>query len=79
MDSDLLQGVKLANILRQAAAVEELFYSPSMRETIAYAKLLDNGVSAKEAANFVFGNVYTQWGNIEYQKVSDIITSMFGS
>lgn len=79
MDSDLLQGIKLANILRQAAAVEELFYSPSMRETIAYAKLLDNGLSAKEAANFVFGNVYTQWGNIEYQKVSDIITSMFGS
>jgi len=27
----------------------------------------------------VFGNVYTQWGDIEYQKVSDIITSMFRS
>ena len=56
-----------------------MFYSPSMRETIAFAKLLDGGMAAKEAANFVFGNVYTQWGDIEYQKVSDIITSMFGN
>ena len=76
---DLVQGIKLANTLRQAAAVEELFYSPSLRETIAFGKLLDKGVSPKEAAMIVFGNVYTQWGNIEYQKVSDIITSMFGN
>lgn len=78
-DGDLLQGVKLANMLRKAAAVEELFYSPSMRETIAFGKLLDRDVKPKDAAGIVFGNVYTQWGNIEYQKVSDIITSMFGN
>ncbi len=78
-EAEITQAIKLANILRQAAAVEELFYSPSLRETIAFGKLLDKGMSAKDAANFVFGNVYTQWGNIEYQKVSDIITSMFGS
>ncbi|RMW37674.1 MAG: MoxR family ATPase [Nitrosopumilus sp.] len=78
-DSEIIQAIKLANTLRQAAAVEELFYSPSLRETIAFAKLLDKGMAAKEAANFVFGNVYTQWGDIEYQKVSDIITSMFGN
>ncbi|AJM93372.1 MULTISPECIES: MoxR family ATPase [Nitrosopumilus] len=78
-DSEIIQAIKLANTLRQAAAVEELFYSPSLRETIAFAKLLDGGMSPKEAANFVFGNVYTQWGDIEYQKVSDIITSMFGN
>ena len=78
-DDDILQGVKLANMLRQAAAVEELFYSPSLRETIAFGKLLDKGMQAKEAANIIFGNVYTQWGSIEYQKVSDIITSMFRS
>ena len=78
-ESEITQAIKLANILRQAAAVEELFYSPSLRETIAFAKLLEKGISPKEAAIFVFGNVYTQWGNIEYQKVSDIITSMFGS
>ena len=78
-ESNLAQGIKLANTLRQAAAVEELFYSPSLRETIAFGKLLDKGVLPKNAAMIVFGNVYTQWGNIEYQKVSDIITSMFGN
>jgi len=78
-DSEIIQAIKLANTLRQAAAVEELFYSPSLRETIAFGKLLDKGMTTKEAANYVFGNVYTQWGNIEYQKVNDIITSMFGN
>ena len=78
-DSEIVQAIKLANILRQASAVEELFYSPSLRETIAFGKLLDGGMSPKESAKIVFGNVYTQWGNIEYQKVSDIITSMFGN
>ena len=78
-ESEIIQAIKLANILRQAAAVEELFYSPSLRETIAFGKLLDKGMSSKEVAKFVFGNVYTQWGNIEYQKVNDIITSMFGN
>jgi len=78
-ESEIIQAIKLANTLRQAAAVEELFYSPSLRETIAFGKLLDKGMPAKETAKIVFGNVYTQWGNIEYQKVSDIITSMFGN
>ncbi|HSA76997.1 MAG TPA: MoxR family ATPase [Nitrosarchaeum sp.] len=78
-DSEIIQAIKLANVLRQAAAVEELFYSPSLRETIAFGKLLDEEMNPKKAANIVFGNVYTQWGNIEYQKVSDIITSMFGN
>jgi len=78
-ESDVLLGIKLANTLRQASAVEELYYSPSIRETIAFAKLLEGGISAKESARIVFGNVYTQWGNVEFQKVNDIITSMFGS
>ena len=78
-EAEVLQGIKLANTLRQASAVEELYYSPSIRETIAYAKLLEGGSSAKEAAKIVFGNVYSQWGNVEFQKVNDIITSMFGS
>jgi len=78
-DPEIIQAIKLANILRQAAAVEELFYTPSLRETIAFGKLLDSGMTTKESAMIVFGNVYTQWGNIEYQKVSDIITSMFGN
>ena len=78
-DNELLQGIKLANSLRQAAAVEELYYSPSLRETIAFGKMLDADVKPRQAADIVFANVYSQWGNIEYQKVSDIITSMFGN
>ncbi len=78
-ESEMAQAIKLANTLRRAAAVEELFYSPSLRETIAFAKLLGKGMSPKEVAVIVFGNVYAQWGDIEYQKVSDIITSMFGN
>lgn len=74
----VLRGVKLANTLREAAAVEELFYSPSIRETIAFGKLLDTGAPAVDAARMVFGNVYSQWGEMEYQKVNDIIMSMFG-
>ena len=79
LDADLLQGIKLANTLRQAAAVEELYYAPSLRETISYGKLLERGIKSKEAAEVVFGNVYAQWGNVEFQKVSDIISSMFGN
>ena len=78
-ESELIQGIKLARTLRQAAAVEELFYSPSLRETIAFGKLVEKGMKPKEAAVIVFGNVYTQWGDIEFQKVNDIITSMFGN
>lgn len=78
-EKEILQGIKLANTLRQAAAVEELYYSPSLRETISYGKLVEDGTKAKEAASIVFANVYSQWGNVEYQKVSDIITSMFGN
>ena len=75
----LEKGIKLANTLRQAASVEELYYSPSLRETIAYAKLIDGKMSSKKAAEIVFGNVYAQWGSIELQKVNDIITSMYES
>src|ERR1700687_2664098 len=78
-DKEILQGIKLANILRQAAAVEELYYSPSLRETIAFAKILDSGMKTRLAAEIVFANIYLQWGSVEFQKVNDIITSMFGN
>ena len=78
-EKEILQGIKLANILRQASAVEELYYSPSLRETIAFAKILDSGMKPRLAAEIVFANVYLQWGSVEFQKVNDIITSMFGN
>jgi len=70
-------SLRLANNLRKAASLEEIFYSPSIRETIAFSKLILNNTDPKEAAEIVFANVYQQWGEIEYRKVMDIITSIF--
>ena len=41
--------------------------------------MLDAGVKPRLAAEIIFANIYSQWGNVEYQKVNDIITSMFGN
>src|SRR5918912_900360 len=45
---DVKRAIKLAKVLREAAALEELYYSPSLRETIAFAKLLNKGLVPKE-------------------------------
>jgi nitric oxide reductase NorQ protein len=74
---EVKRSIKLAKSLREAAALEELYYSPSLRETIAFAKLIRKGVSSKQAAEIVYANVYDQWGEVEYQKVMDMITSIF--
>jgi nitric oxide reductase NorQ protein len=75
---DLRHAIKLAKNLRDAAAVEELYYSPSLRETIAFAKMLNTGMPARRVAEVVYANAYDQWGQVEYQKVIDMITSIFG-
>jgi nitric oxide reductase NorQ protein len=77
--NDVKHAIKLAMSLREAAALEELYYSPSLRETIAFAKLLNTGIAAKQAAEIVFANVYEQWGEVEYRKVMDMIISIFGN
>jgi nitric oxide reductase NorQ protein len=76
---EVKRSIKLAKSLREAAALEELYYSPSLRETIAFAKLIANGIGSKQAAEIVYANVYDQWGEVEYQKVMDMITSIFDS
>src|ERR671932_1081904 len=75
---DIKHAIQLAKNLREAAAVEELYYSPSIRETIAFAKMLNTGLSGKRTAEVVYANTYDQWGQVEYQKVMDMITSIFG-
>src|ERR671926_1471588 len=75
---DVKHAIQLAKNLREAAAVEELYYSPSIRETIAFAKMLNTGLSGRHAAEVVYANAYDQWGQVEYQKVMDMITSIFG-
>jgi len=76
-ERSITSAIKLANNLRKAASLEEIFYSPSIRETIAFSKLITNNTNPKDAAEIVFANVYHQWGEIEYRKVMDIITSIF--
>ena len=51
--------------------------STEIEKRCKIVKLLEDGISTKQAAEIVFGNVYSQWGNVEFQKVNDIITSMF--
>ncbi|HEX6560486.1 MAG TPA: MoxR family ATPase [Nitrososphaera sp.] len=75
---DVKHAIQLARSLRDAASVEELYYSPSLRETIAFAKMLNAGLSGRQAAEVVYANAYDQWGQVEYQKVLDMITSIFG-
>ena len=75
---DVKRAIKLAKSLRDAAAVEELYYSPSLRETIAFAKLLNTEMQAKRAAEIVFANTYDQWGEVEFRKVMDMVISVFG-
>jgi nitric oxide reductase NorQ protein len=75
---DVKHAIQLAKSLREAAAVEELYYSPSIRETIAFAKMLNTGLSGRLTAEVVYANTYDQWGQVEYQKVMDMITSIFG-
>jgi nitric oxide reductase NorQ protein len=75
---DIKHAIQLAKNLREAAAVEELYYSPSIRETIAFAKMLNTGLSGRQAAEVVYANAYDQWGQVEYQKVMDMTTSIFG-
>jgi nitric oxide reductase NorQ protein len=77
--NDVKHAIKLSRSLREAAALEELYYSPSLRETIAFAKLLNTGIAAKQAAEIVYANVYEQWGEVEYRKVMDMIISIFGN
>lgn len=69
-------AIRLAKNLREAAALEEIFYSPSIRESIAFSKLIKNGMNPRLAAEAVYANAYDQWGEIEYRKVMDMITSI---
>jgi len=77
IEEEVKKAIRLANGLREAAAVEELYYSPSIRETIAFAKLVSKGGKPKDVATVVFANVYSQWGEAEYRKVTDLINSIF--
>ncbi|PSN84060.1 ATPase [Candidatus Marsarchaeota G2 archaeon OSP_D] len=74
---EVKRAVLLMNKLREGAGDLLLPYSPSIREIIAFAKLVKAGMSGKKAAVLVFENVYYQWGSGEAKKVDDLITSIW--
>ena len=39
---------------RVRAEASDLYYAPSIRETIAFARMLNNGMSPREVAKLVF-------------------------
>ena len=75
---DVDKAIQLTSKLRELASNDELYYSPSIRETIAFAKLLQQGMTGKDAARVVFANVYYQYGTEEVEKVNDLLGSIFG-
>jgi nitric oxide reductase NorQ protein len=40
--------------------------------------MINTGLSGRQAAEVVYANAYDQWGQVEYQKVMDMTTSIFG-
>jgi nitric oxide reductase NorQ protein len=75
---DVDKAIQLASRLRELTSRDEMYYSPSIRETIAFARLVGKGVTGKDAARLVFANVYYQYGTEEVDKVNDLIGSIFG-
>ena len=58
---------------------KELFYGPSLRETIAFTKLLEYSIPTRRLQpEIVFANAYSQWGDVKYRKVMDMVVSIFG-
>jgi nitric oxide reductase NorQ protein len=70
--------VEFEKRVRQIATETMLPYTPSLRETIAFAKLLKSGVDAKTAVKLVYVNAYYQWGGEVVQKIEEAVGSIFG-
>jgi len=74
----VVKAIQLSNKLREMAKAEEIYYSPSIRETIAFAKMLMTGLNPKDVAELVFANAYWQWGQVAYSVVKNLIVSLWG-
>jgi len=61
----------LINQLREA----ELPYTPSIRESIAFARLLVSGIRFEKAVEMTLLDVYIQWGPTVYNQVKELILS----
>jgi nitric oxide reductase NorQ protein len=75
---NLIKVIEFEKRVRQIATETMLPYTPSLRETIAFAKLLKSGVDAKTAVRLVYVNAYYQWGGEVVQKIEEAVGSIFG-
>jgi len=55
-----------------------LFYTPSLRESIAAAMLFEDGSSMREVVECVILGIYFQWGTGTVEKVRDFLISKLG-
>jgi nitric oxide reductase NorQ protein len=70
--------VEFEKRVRRIATETMLPYTPSLRETIAFVKLLKAGVDVKTAVRLVYINAYWQWGGEVVQKIEEAVGSIFG-
>lgn len=73
-ECDAADIVRIAHKIRST----ELEYVPSIRETIAAAKLVKLGRSLKEAVYLTMVEGYLQYGEVERSKVKELVDSMLG-
>lgn len=76
VDGDLEDFIDIVTELRKLAEVGEISYSPSIRETIAFGRLIESGMKPIEAATYTLTNLYYQYEG-EAEKVKSLVRSKF--
>jgi len=71
---EMLDVIKTIQFLRAT----ELPYVPSIRESIAIAKLLSSDIKLEDAINMVLVEVYAQWGETVKRQAIELIESKIG-
>jgi nitric oxide reductase NorQ protein len=66
---DIIRGIQKLRKL-------DLPYTPSLRETIAIAELIESGMKKQAATKLTLVNVYWQWGETQVTKVQELLNSL---
>jgi len=72
--SEMVEIIKAMQFLRKT----ELPYIPSIRESIAIARLLASGIKEWTAINMVLVEVYAQWGETVKMQATELLESKLG-
>ena len=71
------QFIKVLILIEQMRKTD-LPYTPSIRESIAIAKLLTSGINLRVSLEMVLVDVYAQFGSIVMEQVKELIHSRLG-